>query len=307
MIEQKPPRELTPTEATDKAFLVSRKTQDLLGDGSMLARLRKALVRKEGEGETNQGVASGTRPHLINKRVARDLRDFNPVHSTCLDAKESATVGLGHRDEEIHKVLDPLCTFSWQDVLDACGVDFWETGECFIEAVVDPENEFRVLGLHHLESLQVEVEVEEDDRADNFHYVVNGETGAGKSTVMARWGDLKALRERFNSARPAPTRRTALVGEIVDSVVIHIRQSNNRSRYYGYPDYMSAVPSAELVQCMTQHEFDFYFNRGVPEFLMFLIGRQVTKEAWNEIKSMIQASQGLGNSHKTGAVHIAGT
>jgi hypothetical protein len=68
---------------------------------------------------------------------------------------------------------------------------------------------------------------------------------------------------------------------------------------------MAAVPSIELVQCMTQHEFDFYFNRGVPEFLLFLLGKNIGG-CWPKIETMLKANQGIGNSHKAQAVHIPG-
>jgi hypothetical protein len=69
---------------------------------------------------------------------------------------------------------------------------------------------------------------------------------------------------------------------------------------------MAAVPSIELVQCMTQHEFDFYFNRGVPEFMLFLLGKNVGG-CWKKIETMLKANQGIGNSHKAQGVHIPGS
>lgn len=298
---------------------VARNSKDLYGATSLLYQvLKKAADPRGSVDQTNAGVASGVKQHLIDKLSARSLRDFNTTHSTCIESKASSTVGLGHRDQGIHDVLDEVCKFSWQDVLDAAADDFWETGECFIEVVYGDESDpSLVTALNHLESAQVSVEVEEEDNPNDFHYVVNGETGGAQTTVMARFGDLADLKARYGNpssqgAAPSnesgPARRSVgLAGSIVNSEVIHIRLARNRSRWYGYPDYMSAVPSIELVQCMTQHEFDFYFNRGVPEFMLFLIGRNIGTDSWNEIKKLLQASQGLGHSHKTGAVHIPGS
>lgn len=296
---------------------VDRKTRDIHGAEGKLWKILKKAVPVDAEDKadrTNQGVAVGQKAHLIDKLTARELRDFNTTHSACLDAKASATVGLGHRDEAIHETLDPLCQFSWQDTMDALADDYYETGECFLEVVKgDEEDPDLVTGLFHLESAQVYIEVEEEDNSENYHYVVLGETGGSETTIMAKWGDLARLKETFGdskdtsgNANDAP-RRSALGGRVVNSEVIHIRQSRNRSRFYGFPDYMSAVPSIELVQCMTQHEFDFYFNRGVPEFLLFLIGKNINPDTWKKVETMLQASQGLGNSHKTGGVQIPGT
>jgi len=303
---------------------------DIHGDGSMLFTMLKKAVKAAtddaAKGDTNAGVAVGKKPHLIDKMVSRDLRDFNATHAICIDAKVSSTVGLGHREQVIHETLDPLTRFSWQDTLNALAEDYFETGECFLEVVYgDAEAAGKITGLHHIESAQIHVEVEEQDSANLFHYVVEGEQGGADTLVMAKWGDLADLKTRFGQGdkeadgelegidnTPAndviqPSERTgsALAGTIVNSEVIHIRQATNRDRWYGYPDYMSAVPSIELVQCMTQHEFDFYFNRGVPEFLFFLLGKNIGG-CWSKIETMLKANQGIGNSQKTQGVHIPG-
>lgn len=296
-----------------RVLRILRETRDVHGGaGSLLEELKKAVERQTG---TAQGVSVGQRSHLMNKSAARKLRDLNTTHATCLDAKAGSSIGMGHRDESIYEALDPLCLHDWQDVLDACSVDYFETGEAFVEVVRAEGDPSLVLGLNHLESAQVFVEVEEEDRSDEFHYVVEGETGGAQTVVMARFGDLVDMKQRLGGdageqvfqVRGGDSRRSAVGGTIANSEVIHLRQSTNRSRYYGFPDYLSATPSIELVQCMTQHEFDFYFNRGVPEFLLFLIGQNVSDNAWDEIKELIKASQGLGQSHKTGAIQIPGS
>lgn len=324
MTDQNPPAEM-------KLISSRADTPDIHGDGSMLFTVLKKAAKLAAEeaktGETNAGVTVGKKSHLIEKLAARDLRDFNATHAICIDAKVSSTVGLGHREQDIHDTLDPLCRFSWQDSLNAMAEDYFETGECFLEVVWDGPERTEIRGLHHVESAQIHVEVEEEDAANLFHYIVEGETGGADTLVMAKWGDLKDLMIRFgqlptededgelegidnspaNDAILASDRSTAsaLGGSIANSEIIHIRQPTNRSRFYGYPDYMAAVPSIELVQCMTQHEFDFYFNRGVPEFLMFLIGQNVGG-CWPKIETMLKANQGIGNSHKAQGVHIPG-
>lgn len=288
-------------------------TQIFGGDESLL---KKALAQNVPKLiGTNQGTTSGIKAHLMNKLVARTLRDFNPTHGTCLDAKRSSSVGLGHRDQEVHEILDPLCRFSWQDVLDSDGDDYWETGEAFIEVVWD-EGRTEIQALNHVESAQVFVELEEEDNSADYHFLVSSETKA--QVMMARFDDLLELRKRFNvdksgdirrgqQSNVANRRRRSTGNTIVSSELIHIRQATNKSRWYGFPDYLSATPSIELAQCMTQHEFDFYFNRAVPEFMLFLIGKTVNTASWAQIEQAIQAHQGLTNSHKTAAIHIPGS
>lgn len=323
---------------------VERKTLDIFGgEGSRLFTILKKAVNLASDPETrektetNSGISVGLKSHLIDKIAARELRDFNATHAISLDAKKAASVGLGHREQEIHETLDPLCRFSWQDTLDALAEDYWETGECFLECVYGDEDDRSIItGLHHAESAQCNIEVESENNAELYHYIVEGEAGGAQTLIMAKFGDLADLKQRFgqpdndvtedpnggelpdNGAALALTLRNAndvvqgqtrggntLSGDIVNSEILHIRQATNRSRYYGYPDYMSAVPSIELVQCMTQHEFDFYFNRGVPEFILFMIGKNVG-QCWEKIENLIKANQGPGNSRKSGAVNIPG-
>jgi len=325
---------MTDTNLPGEMKLISSRadTPDLHGgEGSTLFTLLKKAAKIAAEdperGETNQGISVGKKSHLIDKMTARDLEDFNPTHAICIDAKVSSTVGLGHREQDIHDTLDQLTRFSWQDSLDALALDYFETGECFLEVVYgDDEDKGLVTGLHHIESAGIHIEVEEEDSANLYHYIVEGEQDAADTRVLAKFGDLEDLKGRFgeidqeadsdldgidnspaNDAILPSDRSTVSVlgGSIVNSEVIHIRQSTNRSAYYGYPDYMSAVPSIELVQCMTQHEFDFYFNRGVPEFLLFLLGKNIGG-CWSKIETMLKANQGIGNSHKAQGVHIPG-
>ena len=139
---------------------VKRPTRDIFGgEGSRLFTLLKKAVKlssdpeKREETETNSGISVGLKSHLIDKLAARELRDFNATHAISLDAKKASSVGLGHREQEIHETLDPLCRFSWQDTLDSLGEDYWETGECFLEVVYgNQEDRSIITGLHHTES-----------------------------------------------------------------------------------------------------------------------------------------------------------
>lgn len=286
-----------------------------------IQRVAKAQA-DERAADSNQSQFSGIRPHLINKKVARAMRDFNPYHAACIDAKVNSSVGQGHRDERIHEVLDPLCEHSWQDVLDAVGQDLVEGGDGLIEVVRESDAEGApIVGLYHLDASEVELRVEVEDEGHDFHYSRHGVTEqiGGKSVVMARFGDLPDLKDRFGEDRQRRQGRprdrssdrnarqmSSLDGKIVNSEVIHFRLPTNRSRYWGLPDYLSATPAIELMQCMTQEKFDFYYNRGVPEFMLFLLGRNMNPEDFDKIVATLRANQGPGNAHRTNAFHIPG-
>lgn len=304
---------MTPKPNDNPYIHIERDSLDIHGGEGSLSfdLLLKAVIPAGGDSSVEQII--GDVPELIDKLKARDLRDFNSTHAICIDAKVASGVGQGHREQAIYDALDPLTRYGWQDVLDCLGEDHSETGECYLEVVFgDPTSPGLITGLHHLEAASV-TPVVESETSEDLHYRVSGSRGDANTVVMAQWGDLAALRERHNitlqsqDPNTAPRRDvTVLQGEIRNSEIIAVRQATNKCKHRGYPDYMSAVPSVELVQCMTQHEFDFYYNRGVPEFLLFLIGKNVGT-AWDKITAMFKKNQGPGNAHKTNAVHIPGS
>lgn len=295
--------------------LIPRPEVDVFGgEGSLMAALSKA---ERLGGGTNVGSLVGSRPPLVDKDMARRFRDLNTTHATCCESKRGSSVGMGHRDEGIYEVLDPLCRFGWQDLLDSVGDDLIDTGEGFIECVWD-EGRTVILGLNPLDSAGVSVVVEEEGDSEAIHYQVVGLTATKIAVAMAEWGDLLGLQERYGTAgtlvrvdaagRSASGTVAPLGGTIVNSEVIHLRMPNSRDPYQGYPDWVAATPIIELMQALVRHEFDFHFNRGVPELLATIIGGSITKRDWDEnIVPIFRASQGIGNSRKTAALHLSGS
>jgi len=298
------------------SIVVAREVPPDPFDGADQRTLLHLLKAVRPTGGTNVGTEVGARAHLIHKEASRRMRDLNATHATCLDAKRSSSVGMGHRDQAIYEALDPLCRHGWQDVLDSSGEDMTGEGEGFIEVVWTPERA-RVLAINHLDGAQVNVVVERQNDSEQVHYQVTSNIATRETVAMAAWGDLLDLRARHEASggtvrngsigRSDGVLASPLGGRIVDSEVIHLRTPTPRDPYMGYPDWVSATPFIELVQAMVRHEFDFHFNRGVPELLLTLIGGSISEPDWEAIKSIFRASQGPGNSRKTAAVRLTGS
>ncbi len=283
-------------------------------DARALLHLLKATVRPEGG--TNTGTEVGVRTHLVHKENSRRMRELNATHATCLDAKNSSSLGIGHREQAIYDALDPLCRFGWQSVLDAAGEDYWGEGDGFIEVVWNPERT-QILGINQLDGALVNVVIERENDSEQIHYQVTGNSATRETVAMAAWGDLLDLKARFEAnggmirndsiGRRDGVLAAPLGGRIVDSEVIHLRMPTARDPYQGYPDWISATPFVELVQAMVRDEFDFHFNRGVPEILATFIGGSLKEDDWTAIKSIFAAGQGPGNHRKTGAIRLTGS
>jgi len=277
--------------------------------------------------------------HQFDMEILKRLKDYNEHHATCINAKTSATVGLGFLNEaekrerqesrmpqqidpaataqqtvvrqsamplyepaNADKVLDPLTTISWHDTLmDACE-DYWDTGNGYIEVV---RRGGRIKGLHHVPSTNVYIHVDSDKH--EYHYVLKGE-GSSMDRHFAVFGDKQEFMRRVSNNAVANTGAGSIDVKDEDSIseIIHFRRPSSRSKWYGSPDWVSAVPMIELGQMLHQYKFDFFLNRGVPEFLLFITGAKVGDAEWTVIENAVKANIGLGNSHKSSAINLPG-
>lgn len=261
------------------------------------AVLQKGVIEAE---PTNAPTAAGTKGLPFNYDAAVRMKLHNVHHSTCVDCKKNALVGLGHTDgSKADEVLDPICTVTWSVLKMKCAEDFANVGITYIEVVRNGlDSNAPITGLHHIPSGDVRYTVEQD--LINHYYEIRGGkveslASATNSTVMAPFGQLQEFRARH---RIGSDRKI--------SEVIAIMDPSSGSRYYAVPSWLAAVADMELNQAARQHLFDFHVNRGVPEFLLFLTGGRVDTKTWAAIVDAMQAYVGVGNSHRSSAFNVVG-
>lgn len=299
---------------------------------SLLTQIMKATEALSEEevkkaAASGQGVALGRKLHPFNFDLVGRFQTYNVHHARAIHAKVAATVGLGFQTPndkkrkdakssleptdlstlppqddvaKIDQVLGPLCEHSWQDTLVDCAEDLWQTGNGFLE-VVRRRTTREVLGLYHLAAKEVYVVIE-NHRYDR-HYSIQGREDNVSNRVFAKFGDSEGLLQRAAQGKGYFSYGQKPDKEIM-SEVIHFRRPTSLSRWYGYPDWLSAVAAIELVQCLTQHEYDFYLNRGVPEFFLFVIGQLLSKSDKEKIEAAMASTIGLGNQHKSVLVNL---
>lgn len=256
---------------------------------SLLTTIQK--IRNQGE-PSNQGTHRGhVRKPFDFSRTAL-LKMHNEHHSTCIEAKKAATVGLGHVDANTKKKLDPLCRVSWLNTLLQTDEDFESLGNGFLEVVREGSvGTGKIVGLHYQPACDVQIVVENDNY--EFHYEVKSSGGTRNDIRFASYGDLDSFKRRFAGKLPSKI-----------SELVHFSQPSSYSRWWGVPSWLASIASIELVQSMKQHQFDFHQNRGVPEFMLFVMGTKVRKKDWEVIESALQAQIGPGNSHKSLAMNL---
>lgn len=256
-------------------------------DESMLTFITKSVQE---EASSRQGVSKGAVRRPFNFAGAAKLKQHNEHHSTCIAAKQIATVGLGHEDTSVRDALDPLCRVSWLHTLLQVDEDFENLGNGFLEVVRNEKGD--IAGLHYQPTCDVTMYVEDDNY--NFHYRVHS-AGSSKSIdiLFAAFGDLEDFKRRHTNVKQSRV-----------SELIHFAQPSTYSKWWGVPEWLAATASIELTQALKQHQFDFHMNRGVPEFMLFIMGTKVRKTDWTSIEDSLQAQIGMGNSHKSIAINL---
>ncbi|MEK7424587.1 MAG: hypothetical protein AAB131_12200, partial [Actinomycetota bacterium] len=305
----------------------------LFGEGSALATLlTKELV--PGAAST-QGANLGEVAWPFSRSGCLTWMTLNEYHAACIDTAVACIVGLGFElpseqkeraqptdplapasaapppkknpaeRSKVSETLDPLCDGSFQEVITDVTTDVVNTGNGALEVVRQQRGNQNspVAALYHIPIPTIGKWIEGTDGA--YHYVVHPtETVDGFGDVHMRV---------FASERAAP--RGMSIGESRQlnssdmpteeaSEVIFFRRPTPLSRHYGWPHWLGAVPSIELYKSLTQHLFDFFNNRGVPELLVLFMGKKIPDPEWKKITESLKQHRGLGNAFKSMALNI---
>lgn len=267
--------------------------------------LLSAIMSKDANTElpSKQGVNTGRKSHPFRFDRTAEFKVMNPHHSACVDAKVISTVGLGHENEKVSETLDPLCAVSWQHTERQLAEDLESTGNAYLEVIRQnpADANSKIVGLHWMPARDVWIYIE--DERYNTHYEIHDQSGQGTTRQgtadrkFARFGDTWGPNNFFD--------RHPQANAAVTSELIHFMEPTSISRFYGVPGWLAAIAYVELAQAMVQHQFDFHINRGVPEFMLFILGARLKKEDWTKVQQSLSAQIGSGNSHKSIALNIA--
>ena len=275
---------------------IFRPSHSIYGRSAIAATksLLETLLKEQsptGPVPSNQGVRVGLQEHPFDFSATDAFKNANVHHSTCIETKCSSTVGLGFVKDTTEETLDSLCVTSSQDLLLRTAEDYFQRGNGLIEVVrEDPLNPSSpIAALHHMRARDAKIFLE-NSRFD-FYWSIKSPSGPDRK--FARYGDVASFRARQKVSNNDPV-----------SEIIHIPASTAQNRLYGMPDWLPAVASIELVQCIHQDMYDFFLNRGVPEFLLFILGKDIGKDNVKTIENILKGSIGLGNAHKSGMLNL---
>lgn len=296
--------------------------QEGINGPKTMSLLEEVMVGKE-DVPTNQGSANDEKEPPFDMEKAKKLMLLSPHHSTCVLTRTAATVGLGFiTDEErtarekvrkgdvtakasllsmdgisrVSEVLNPLCDGTFREVLWCYGQDYVELANGCMEVVRQKgRSNGKILALNHIpaENCRVVISLDEDTGVMHKHYRVQADDG-GAERIFAKYGDRDWFMRNVTDADD----------EKNVSEVIHQRCPSSHDRWYGVPGHLSGVASIDLWGCLHQHKYDFFLNRGVPEFMLFIKGQKLSEDQWKVVEDGIKANIGLGNSHKSFALNL---
>jgi len=245
---------------------------------------------------------------------------------------QSLLTGEAFIESKVDKVLDPLTLngfmFDFYRVIE----DFLDAGTGYIEVIRDLED--KIIGINWMpyEDINV-VQVRDKNGKSRIVYKyrsplfgfggLTGSSATGGNRWFSMFGKenrdwvwdtyygggegLKILNDSGEATNADTTNPNTTQGfdKRVVSEIIPIMSPSNRSRFYGYPEWLSASSLVTLVSMAMQYKSDFYTNKGVLAYILSVIG-PVDSDKWKEIERLIQGSVGMGNNFKNLAINLTG-
>ncbi len=222
----------------------------------------------------------------------------------------SLLTGESFIESKVDEVLDPLTIDGFFLELSRAVEDFLDAGTGYLEVVRGPDN--KIVGINWIPYEDLMAATIRDKNGKNWvFYVYRSPLSNSDSSVSNPSGDgalfgtsrkysmfglnnRKFVHDTFHK-----NSTTVKEGDI--SEVIAFKLPSNKSRFYGYPGWLSAASLVTLLALSMQYKSDFYTNRGVLAYILSVMG-PMDKPTWDTIKTLVQGSVGGGNNFRNLAI-----
>lgn len=273
---------------------------------------------------TSSGIIKYPQPVSVDALLA--LKDISGHHSSCIQAKKYATVGLGFVDdgEQVSKAgtdqqaaemaqklltgqgyvnskvddsLDPLTHFGFYNELLNAVEDFMDCGSGYLEVCRDDSG--KIIGIGHIRAKDIWF-CSKGNRIF-FHYQPSGIN----APFTRYWALFGKDNKEWLLSKEGPLANASGIKPSQISEIIPLIQPSNRTKYYGYPDWVSATVDIDLLRKSKQYKADFYQNRGVLDKVLAVTGEAVDPKIWEAIQTAIKNSIGAGKNFNSMAINLA--
>lgn len=231
----------------------------------------------------------------------------------------SLLTGEAFIESKADEKLDPLTLQGFMSELYRVIEDFLDAGTGYLEVVRGDGDE--IIGINWLPYEDIHaVVVKDKEGKSRLIYRYTGTFSSFGALGTHRWYSLfgKENRDWVWDTFYAPigddvndsildennnvTSRSGITKQQV-SEIIPFMVPSNRAKFYGYPEWLSASSFVTLLSAAMQYKSDFYTNRGVLAYVMWMTG-QIDDDKWKNIEAHVQASVGGGNNFKNLAIKL---
>lgn len=213
------------------------------------------------------------------------LQGVNSYHDLAIQTKKACTLGLGvdllDTEGSEEAVMDRLSEVneygqSFFDVLAQAGEDFFSGGAGALEVVRDRRG--RVGELYYMRSNDVHFRPRGSKTP--FYYM--------EENILKPWPRFTKKDRNENS-------------------ILYVPLLTNKSRLYGVPDWLGAIPDIELDYYAVRYNQRFFLNSGVPDLAIVVEGGELGEEGEKAVQEFLQSNfKGVDNAHRVLYLPIPG-
>lgn len=222
-----------------------------------------------------------------------ELKESNPVHSACIDAKADDIAGLGWQwvakdgDEEPDaKIKDEIETMletcnasmSFQEILRAMWEDYEILKWCAMEVVFDGRG--LPAELYHVP-------------AHTLRAHKDGKRFAQYISGKLRWFKHVLDQQDYDMDTGEPGE--GIPEENKAGSLLVIKKPGGRSAYYGIPEYIASLGAIVGSQAARDFNIGFFTDRTIPDTLLIVEGADVAPDVATDLMAFFSGTKGQHN------------
>lgn len=307
----------------DRALYQYRMQAEALANEIQLLNLSR-LLNGSAEGASVEAGEEEERAEKALKALNERLKGTESAAHRALQTLEDPF----YQHSEIDKKLDDLCMFSFADLMQQVMIDF-EHGDGYIEVKRANKSSTtstangaggystsrvtagKIVGLYHIPAHLCNICIETDTGKYHYRISVDESNSGQEPQYFAKFGDTEDFWDRIHGKGSAGGDPYSAITEAIGqdpsriSEVIHFRDPSPQHRYYGYPQWLAALSSIELFRSVNQYKYDFFNNRGIPEFLFLLTGGKLDPVQWQTVLTNLNINKAqIPGKRKSVALNI---
>lgn len=239
--------------------------------------VRKAYLPQSAAIATNNGGINFLLPPYSFENLTT-LYDYNSTHKFCINLKANLTTGLGY---EIENGVP-------EEIRNSLVRPNNNIGETWTQLSHKLKIDKEIFGRFALEIVKIGKKVAFYHVPANEVYVVQ----EGNSTRVARYI------QRAKGSTQDKIFKKYVPNHGNGSYLFVWEEYNPSSRFYGVPDYVTAIKSIIGNDTIATYMLNFFENNARPDYFIIITGTTLTPEQKNQIETALRNTKGVANAHR---------